>query len=421
MNSTLDNGTSPMGPSASPPAGASSTVSTLLANMTTGVLRLAAAPAAVAFSPATNVSSLYSNLDSSVTSLSEATPTPFATSASASSSGAYVFNCRDGIILPCWHSDGSLFTILHHGALYLIALLYMFVGVAIIADRFMASIEQITSQEQDVVVRRKDGTKEIISVRVWNETVSNLTLMALGSSAPEIMLSVIEVYAQDFQAGELGPGTIVGSAAFNMFIIIAVCVWAVPTGTLKKIKYLRVFIVTLTFSVFAYVWMLAILVWISPGVIEVWEGLVTFGFFFLTVALAYIADRRLLIYKYLDKHYRYKNKRFPLTNGGSATAGYDENDGTDAEKVELTNMTGKEGGKGAGEAKENGEVPPTTPPVELRDSVARNLKVNAIAFASSNRSFFVSFSLFSKTTICMCSLSTPVRKICEQLKINVIM
>lgn len=28
---------------------------------------------------------------------------------------------------------------------------------------------------------------------MWNETVSNLTLMALGSSAPEILLSVIEV------------------------------------------------------------------------------------------------------------------------------------------------------------------------------------------------------------------------------------
>ena len=28
---------------------------------------------------------------------------------------------------------------------------------------------------------------------VWNDTVANLTLMALGSSAPEILLSVIEL------------------------------------------------------------------------------------------------------------------------------------------------------------------------------------------------------------------------------------
>ena len=33
-----------------------------------------------------------------------------------------------------------------------------------------------------------------MTVRVWNETVSNLTLMALGSSAPEILLSLIEVF-----------------------------------------------------------------------------------------------------------------------------------------------------------------------------------------------------------------------------------
>jgi solute carrier family 8 (sodium/calcium exchanger) len=29
-------------------------------------------------------------------------------------------------------------------------------------------------------------------VNVWNPTVANLTLMALGSSAPEILLNVIE-------------------------------------------------------------------------------------------------------------------------------------------------------------------------------------------------------------------------------------
>ncbi len=43
-------------------------------------------------------------------------------------------------------------------------------------------------------------------MKVWNETVANLTLMALGSSAPEIMLSVIEIWAKDFKAGDLGPG-----------------------------------------------------------------------------------------------------------------------------------------------------------------------------------------------------------------------
>lgn len=41
-----------------------------------------------------------------------------------------------------------------------------------------------------------NGEKTVMTVRIWNETVSNLTLMALGSSAPEILLSVIEVRTQ---------------------------------------------------------------------------------------------------------------------------------------------------------------------------------------------------------------------------------
>ena len=47
-------------------------------------------------------------------------------------------------------------------------------------------------------------------LQVWNPTVANLTLMALGSSAPEILLSVIEIMSNNYYSGELGPSTIVG-------------------------------------------------------------------------------------------------------------------------------------------------------------------------------------------------------------------
>ena len=55
----------------------------------------------------------------------------------------------------------------------------------------------------------KDSEPDMIEVRIWNDTVANLTLMALGSSAPEILLSVIEIVGNNFNAGDLGPGTIV--------------------------------------------------------------------------------------------------------------------------------------------------------------------------------------------------------------------
>lgn len=45
-----------------------------------------------------------------------------------------------------------------------------------------------------------------MKVRVWNDTVANLTLMALGSSAPEILLNIIEICGNKFVAGALGPG-----------------------------------------------------------------------------------------------------------------------------------------------------------------------------------------------------------------------
>lgn len=50
----------------------------------------------------------------------------------------------------------------------------------------------ITSAEKIVKRKNRYGEETEISVLVWNPTVANLTLMALGSSAPEIMLAAIE-------------------------------------------------------------------------------------------------------------------------------------------------------------------------------------------------------------------------------------
>ncbi|KAM8841765.1 sodium/calcium exchanger 1-like [Synchiropus picturatus] len=185
----------------------------------------------------------------------------------------------------------------------------MFLGVSIIADRFMASIEVITSQERRITIKRPNGEKVTTTVRIWNETVSNLTLMALGSSAPEILLSVVEVCGHNFDAGQLGPNTIVGSAAFNMFVIIGLCVYVIPDGDTRRVKHLRVFFVTAAWSVFAYIWLYLILAVFSPGVVKIWEGLLTLAFFPLCVGFAYVADRRLLFYKYVHKRYRAGRRR----------------------------------------------------------------------------------------------------------------
>lgn len=205
-------------------------------------------------------------------------------------------NCslQDGLLIPSWKpQEGiSLGDRISRATVYLLALIYLFIGVAIISDRFMASIEVITSQKREIRKKNPDGTISITTVAIWNETVSNLTLMALGSSAPEILLSIIEVVGKNFKSGDLGPGTIVGSAAYNLFVIIAICIMAIPSGEVRRIRHQRVFFVTTAWSIFAYIWLWAIVAKISPGYIEVWEGTLTFLFFPLTVFTAYLVDTK---------------------------------------------------------------------------------------------------------------------------------
>jgi len=78
------------------------------------------------------------------------------------------------------------------GFFYFIFLLYLFLGISVVADIFMEAIEVITSSTKDVQVQDKEGKLYHVEVAIWNPTIANLTLMALGSSAPEILLSVIE-------------------------------------------------------------------------------------------------------------------------------------------------------------------------------------------------------------------------------------
>ncbi|XP_006824699.2 sodium/calcium exchanger 1-like [Saccoglossus kowalevskii] len=204
--------------------------------------------------------------------------------------GAYY--CYDkGLILPIVNE--STWSIGARTTIYLIGLLWSFMGVSIIADIFMCSIEVITSKTKTVNIAnpKAPGGTEEIKVRVWNSTVANLTLMALGSSAPEILLSVIEVVGNGFQAGELGPSTIVGSAAFNLLVITAVCISCLPTGEVRYIKLVKVFALTSFFCIFAYIWLFLVLVVSSPDVVELWEAIFTFLCFPILVILAFVADK----------------------------------------------------------------------------------------------------------------------------------
>lgn len=200
-------------------------------------------------------------------------------------------SCAMGMILPL--VDESNMSMSLRILMYLVGLFWFFIGVAIVADIFMVSIEVITSRETHITIL-VDGQPEKQKVRFWNATVANLTLMAMGSSMPEIFLNIIEIVFNKFETGALGPGTIVGSAAFNLMVIIGVCVFGITDGEKRRIDRFYVYGITAFFSIFAYVWLLIILQVTSPGVVDLWEALVTLLMFPLLVGVAYLADRELL-------------------------------------------------------------------------------------------------------------------------------
>lgn len=179
------------------------------------------------------------------------------------------------------------------GFLYILAICYIFLGVAIASDIFMSSIEVITSKKRKVIKWNEEKQEKVeMEVLVWNETVANLSLMALGSSAPEILLAVIETATRLGQISEdsLGTFTIIGSAAFNLLIITSICIVSVPTPDVKDIREFGVFILTAAWSLWAYVWMLLVVNYITPGVIQPWEAWVTLGYMPVFVIAAYCQD-----------------------------------------------------------------------------------------------------------------------------------
>lgn len=194
--------------------------------------------------------------------------------------------CQSGLVLI----PGT--TLLPKGLLaimYAIFLGWLFLGISIVADIFMEAIEVITSQVRIVQIE-KDGKIFEVEETVWNATIANLTLMALGSSAPEILLAVIEALGGlGKPAGPLGASTIVGSAAFNLLVISAVAVVAVDEP--KKVNDTGVFGVTAVMSIFAYLWLYICLSVRTPDEVTLEEAWLTIGFFFLLVVLAFAADR----------------------------------------------------------------------------------------------------------------------------------
>jgi K+-dependent Na+/Ca+ exchanger-like protein len=105
-------------------------------------------------------------------------------------------SCRG---VPSFVSDGGW-------ALHVLAILYLFLGIAIVCDDFFTPSLEIICEKLGL-----------------SEDVAGATFMAAGSSAPELFTSTMSLVS-DNATNELGVATIVGSAVFNILIIVAATV-----------------------------------------------------------------------------------------------------------------------------------------------------------------------------------------------------
>ncbi|GBG25067.1 Sodium/potassium/calcium exchanger 1 [Hondaea fermentalgiana] len=92
--------------------------------------------------------------------------------------------------------------------LNLLFILYAFLALAIVCDTFFEpSLEQISDKLE------------------LSEDVAGATFMAAGSSAPELFTSIADTFGSQ---NSIGVGTIVGSALFNILIIVAMSAAVTP-------------------------------------------------------------------------------------------------------------------------------------------------------------------------------------------------
>ena len=152
-----------------------------------------------------------------------------------------------------------------------------------------------------------DGHVRHFRVRTWNATVANLTLMALGSSAPNPALGhratlqrVVQRLSRSVDHRRLGR---VQPLRHHRRLRRR------DSGRrLSRDAQPRVYAVTAFFSVFAYVWLVIVLLGTTPEIVDLPEAILTLFFFPLVVWMAYVVEKWSTSPKFKEKW----SKRFGL-------------------------------------------------------------------------------------------------------------
>lgn len=87
--------------------------------------------------------------------------------------------------------------------LHMFGMIYMFIALAIVCDEFFVPALTVITEKFSI-----------------SDDVAGATFMAAGGSAPELFTSIIGVFISH---SNVGIGTIVGSAVFNILFVIGMC------------------------------------------------------------------------------------------------------------------------------------------------------------------------------------------------------
>ncbi|XP_022105909.1 sodium/potassium/calcium exchanger 2-like [Acanthaster planci] len=141
--------------------------------------------------------------------------------------------------------------------LHCLGMVYMFVALAIVCDEFFVPSLGVIIEKLQI-----------------SDDVAGATFMAAGGSAPELFTSLFGVFLAD---SDVGIGTIVGSAVFNILFVIGMC--AVFSKTLLKLTWWPLFRDVVFYSCS----LIFLLIFFRDADIEWYESLVLFIMYFLYV------------------------------------------------------------------------------------------------------------------------------------------
>ncbi|XP_055684990.1 sodium/potassium/calcium exchanger Nckx30C isoform X4 [Lutzomyia longipalpis] len=133
---------------------------------------------------------------------------------------------------------------------HIIGVIYMFVALAIVCDEFFVP-------SLDVIIEKLGIADD----------VAGATFMAAGGSAPELFTSVIGVFVS---FDDVGIGTIVGSAVFNILFVIGMC--ALFSKTILTLTWWPLFRDCTFYSTS----LLILIIFFRDNLIEWWEALILF-------------------------------------------------------------------------------------------------------------------------------------------------